>query len=73
MPRPNLDRPSSLAFAAVPLLLVLVYLLAGVMRIGGWNGADAIGLTAIGVSIAANFWWAFETARRWNLAYEVTK
>jgi NADH:ubiquinone oxidoreductase subunit 6 (subunit J) len=73
MPRPNLDRPSSLLFAAVPLLLALVYLIAGVARIGGWNSADAVGLITLGLSIAANFWWAFETARRWNLAYEVVK
>lgn len=74
LPRPTLDRPSTLAFfAATPVLLIAVYLLAGITRIAGWNGTDALAVFAICLSVLANFWWVFETGRRWNLAYEVVE
>ena len=75
IPRPTIDRPWSLVFIMTyPPGMVLVFTLAGILtKTYSWNWAAWIGAIALTLSLVANFCWAVETGRRWNLAYEVTR
>jgi hypothetical protein len=72
MPRPTLDRPSSLIGVFIPVALIGVLALSGALgALNHWDSQLVLGFGLLLASIGANVWWLVESAQRWNLTYEV--